>query len=364
MPYSSNGTFLVRLDHDGANELAIYKPVRGERPLWDFPSGLARREVAAYELSTALGWDVVPPTVLRDGPHGEGSVQRFIDADFSEHYFTLREDGTHDDAFRRLCAFDLVANSADRKGGHCLIDAEGHIWAIDNGLSFHQEFKVRTVIWDYAGERLPDDVAADLQALVDTRSARTAAPSSSTPSNATPSSPGPAPSSGPGPSPTTTPATATPGPSYDPHGAPPPRSRSGCARVFSTRRHSNQNGHPPVLVALLCCPRHRRATRTGSSMLSVDEAAAQGDLDELVRHVDRLCSTREWDELVRLRDKAKAAIERGHQLWPAASWAEYRLALEAPGRVGGHRARRGVGLHGPRPAARGGGLDPRVGRIG
>ncbi len=167
MPYSSNGTFLVRITQDGAEELAIYKPVRGERPLWDFPSGLARREVAAYELSAALDWDVVPPTVLRDGPVGEGSVQRFVDADFSEHYFTLREDAAHDDAFRRLCAFDLVANSADRKGGHCLIDADRHIWAIDNGLSFHQEFKVRTVIWDYAGERLPDDLAADLQALID-----------------------------------------------------------------------------------------------------------------------------------------------------------------------------------------------------
>lgn len=167
MPYSSNGTFLVRITQDDAEELAIYKPVRGERPLWDFPSGLARREVAAYELSVALGWSVVPPTVLRDGPAGEGSVQRFVDADFSEHYFTLREDEAHDDAFRRLCAFDLVANSADRKGGHCLIDAEGRIWGIDNGLSFHQEFKVRTVIWDYAGERLADDLAADLQALVD-----------------------------------------------------------------------------------------------------------------------------------------------------------------------------------------------------
>ncbi len=167
MPYSSNGTFLVRVAHEGTEELAVYKPVRGERPLWDFPTGLARREVAAYELSAALGWDVVPPTVLRDGPAGEGSVQRFVDADFSEHFFTLREDEAHDDAFRRLCAFDLVANSADRKGGHCLVDAEGHIWAIDNGLSFHQEFKVRTVIWDYAGERLPDALAADLQALVD-----------------------------------------------------------------------------------------------------------------------------------------------------------------------------------------------------
>ncbi|MET0147801.1 MAG: hypothetical protein ABW310_01490, partial [Acidimicrobiales bacterium] len=109
MPYSSNGTYLVRVALDGVEELAVYKPVRGERPLWDFPSGLARREVAAYELSHALDWELVPPTVLRGGPGGEGSVQRFVDADFSEHYFTLREDGAHDDTFRRLCAFDLVA---------------------------------------------------------------------------------------------------------------------------------------------------------------------------------------------------------------------------------------------------------------
>ncbi len=166
MPYSSNGTFLVRLELDGVEDFAVYKPVRGERPLWDFPSGLARREVAAYELSKALGWELVPPTVMRDGVMGEGSVQQFVDADFSEHYFTLREDERHDDAFRHLCAFDLVANSTDRKGGHCLVDGDNHIWAIDNGLSFHHEFKVRTVIWDYAGERLPDDLAADLQTLV------------------------------------------------------------------------------------------------------------------------------------------------------------------------------------------------------
>jgi len=167
MPYSSNGTFLVRLELDGEEELGVYKPIRGERPLWDFPSGLARREVAAYELSKALGWELVPPTVLRDGPAGEGSVQRFVDAAFSEPYFTLREDERPDDAFRRLCAFDLVANSTDRKGGHCLVDEDDHIWAIDNGLSFHVEFKVRTVIWDYAGERLPDDVCTDLQGLID-----------------------------------------------------------------------------------------------------------------------------------------------------------------------------------------------------
>lgn len=166
MPYSSNGTFLVRLAHGDDEGLAIYKPVAAERPLWDFPSGLARREVAAYELSAAFGWELVPPTVLRDGPLGEGSVQRFVDADFAEHYFTLRDHERHDPAFRRLCAFDLVANSTDRKGGHVLVDADHHVWAIDNGLSFHREFKVRTVIWDYAGEPLPDDVVAGLSTLV------------------------------------------------------------------------------------------------------------------------------------------------------------------------------------------------------
>jgi uncharacterized repeat protein (TIGR03843 family) len=167
MPYSSNGTFLVRVCLGTADAYGVYKPIRGERPLWDFPSGLARREVAAYELSTALGWDLVPPTVLRDGPVGEGSVQWFVDADFEQHYFTLREDEANDPAFKRLCAFDLVANSTDRKGGHCLVDQDGHIWAIDNGLSFHHEFKVRTVIWDYAGERLPPDVVEGLTRLVD-----------------------------------------------------------------------------------------------------------------------------------------------------------------------------------------------------
>lgn len=166
MPYSSNGTFLVTIGHDDREHLGIYKPVRGERPLWDFPSGLARREVAAYELSVGLGWDLVPPTVLRDGPAGLGSVQWFIEADFDQHYFILREDERHDDALRRLCAFDLVANSTDRKGGHCLLDGDGHIWAIDNGLSFHHEFKVRTVLWDYAGEKLPRDVVDGLTALL------------------------------------------------------------------------------------------------------------------------------------------------------------------------------------------------------
>lgn len=180
MPWSSNVTLLVDLYEcdpadrepvdDGSAEpmgRAVYKPHRGERPLWDFPDGLYRREVAAYRLSRALGWDVVPPTVERDGPFGPGSLQWFVDADFDQHYFTMLEDPDLHDQLRRLCAFDLVANSTDRKGGHVLVDERGHLWAIDNGLCLHAEVKLRTVIWDFAGEPLSADLADDLARLVE-----------------------------------------------------------------------------------------------------------------------------------------------------------------------------------------------------
>jgi uncharacterized repeat protein (TIGR03843 family) len=167
MPWSSNSTFLATVCQEGSILQAIYKPHRGERPLWDFPDGLYRREVAAYVLSEALGWAVVPETVLRDdAPFGTGSLQRFVEADFEQHYFTLLEEHpeTHD-ALRTMCAFDLVANNADRKGGHCLLAGDGHVWGIDHGLCFHIEPKVRTVIWDFAGERVPDHLLADLDRL-------------------------------------------------------------------------------------------------------------------------------------------------------------------------------------------------------
>jgi len=167
MPYSSNATFLVEICTREARRRAIYKPTRGERPLWDFPAGLGRRETAAFEVSQALGWDLVPPTVWRDdGPFQEGSLQLFVDADFEQHYFTLRDDAALRPSLKRLCAFDIVTNSTDRKSGHCLVDDDRHLWAIDNGLSFHCEFKVRTVIWDFAEEPLPDDVTDALGALV------------------------------------------------------------------------------------------------------------------------------------------------------------------------------------------------------
>ncbi len=167
MPWSSNATFLaeVRCGDDLAR--AIYKPRRGERPLWDFPSGLDGREVAAYELSEALGWGLVPPTVRRDGPLGDGSVQLFIDADFEQHYFTLFEDEANHHALMAICAFDLIVNNTDRKSGHCLRGHDGRIYAIDNGLSFHHEFKLRTVIWEFGGEPVPDDLLADIGRFVD-----------------------------------------------------------------------------------------------------------------------------------------------------------------------------------------------------
>jgi uncharacterized repeat protein (TIGR03843 family) len=167
MPWSSNGTYLCEV-RCGPEELrAIYKPRGGERPLWDFPSGLDQREVAAYELSRALGWDLVPVTIRREGPLGLGSLQAFVEADFEQHYFTLYEDPVHHPTLRRMCAFDFVGNNTDRKSGHCLLGIDGRIRGIDHGLMFHQEFKLRTVIWEFGGEAIADDVVADLEQLVE-----------------------------------------------------------------------------------------------------------------------------------------------------------------------------------------------------
>ena len=168
MPYSSNATFLVDVAHDGLDAQAIYKPVRGERPLWDFPSGLAHREAGAFLVDRALGWDLVPPTVVRDDlPFDEGSLQLFMPARFEEHYFTLVAEERFRPELQRVCALDIVINNTDRKSGHCLLGTDGTIWAIDNGLSFHCQFKLRTVIWDFAGEGLPDEVRVDLGALLE-----------------------------------------------------------------------------------------------------------------------------------------------------------------------------------------------------
>jgi uncharacterized repeat protein (TIGR03843 family) len=167
MPAASNITLLAELTLDGTTAFAIYKPERGERPLWDFPPGLYKREVAAYRLSEALGWGLVPPTILREGPHGIGSLQLFIDADFQQHYFTLLERPDLRAQLMRICLFDLVANNADRKGGHCLLGADDRIYAIDNGLTFHVEPKLRTVIWDFGGEPIPREAIETIRCLLD-----------------------------------------------------------------------------------------------------------------------------------------------------------------------------------------------------
>lgn len=163
MPWSSNGTYLVTVRGTDHWTRAIYKPRGGERPLWDFPNGLDRREVAAYELSHALGWDLVPTTTLREGPLGPGSVQLFVDADFEQHYFSMYEAGRHLDRWRAMCLFDLVANNTDRKSGHCLVSVGGRAFGIDHGLCFHEDFKLRTVIWEFGGEPVPEPLRDDLR---------------------------------------------------------------------------------------------------------------------------------------------------------------------------------------------------------
>jgi uncharacterized repeat protein (TIGR03843 family) len=171
MPYSSNATFLVHVTHDGLSHPAIYKPLRGERPLWDFEPGLHRREVAAYLLSEHLGLGVVPPTVLRDGPLGEGSVQWFVNADHSQHYFTIHEAHPElHDRLRALALLDILANNTDRKSGHVLLipardDRPASVWGIDNGLCFAVEYKLRTVIWEFGGDPIDDGLLERVGAL-------------------------------------------------------------------------------------------------------------------------------------------------------------------------------------------------------
>jgi hypothetical protein len=164
LPNASNHTFLARAKSADEDVLAVYKPRRGEAPLWDFPEGtLCAREVAAYVVSRALGWPNVPATVLRDGPYGVGSVQRFVPHDPEEHYFTLAE--RFPEEFRRVAAFDMVVNNADRKSGHCLLGEDGRIFLVDHGLCFSDEPKLRTVIWDFIGDPVEEGTRAHVRRL-------------------------------------------------------------------------------------------------------------------------------------------------------------------------------------------------------
>ena len=248
--------------------------------MWDFPSGLHKREVAAWVLSEALGWGIVPPTVLRDdGPLGEGSLQLFVPADFEQHYFTLHDRVETHPALMTIATLDLIMNNTDRKSGHCLLGLDGRIYAIDNGLCFAAEPKLRTVIWEFGGDRIPSELVDDVAADREGGAARHAGAARSR------------------------------------------RGRCGAPPVEGDRGEAGLPG------------RHLGAALSlANGVTSLERVVEEGDLDELVRTVDRLCSTRDWDGLVELRDRCRWALERGKQLWPAASLAEYRLALEAPGK--------------------------------
>ena len=162
-PRSSNYTFVVELELGDRQGFGVYKPAAGEAPLWDFPPGLYKRECATYELANLLGWGMVPPTVVREGEAGPGSLQLFIPTGEDTNYFTVREQ--QQESLFRMAVFDLVANNADRKGGHIFLGPEGSLWGVDHGLTFHAQHKLRTVIWDFAGQQVPAPMMRDLAVL-------------------------------------------------------------------------------------------------------------------------------------------------------------------------------------------------------
>jgi uncharacterized repeat protein (TIGR03843 family) len=163
LPYSSNHSFLITVSDEQSTLPAVYKPRRGESPLWDFEWGsLCLRETAAYLVSQSLGWDLVPPTVLREGTRGIGSIQFYVDNEDDQHYFTVQEDARFTPTVRRLALFDFIINNADRKSGHCLIGTDERLWAIDHGICFHTEYKLRTVIWEFSKEPIESELLANI----------------------------------------------------------------------------------------------------------------------------------------------------------------------------------------------------------
>jgi len=163
--WGSNYSMLIYVSDSELQATAIYKPQRGERPLWDFPDGtLCYRETAAFVISEALGWQIVPPTVLRaDAPHGIGSVQLFIDHDPAINYFNLDDNFVHQ--LQLFVLFDYLVNNADRKGGHLLLDQQGKLWGIDHGLTLHSIFKMRTVIWEFSQQAIAPPLLDDIQTM-------------------------------------------------------------------------------------------------------------------------------------------------------------------------------------------------------
>jgi uncharacterized repeat protein (TIGR03843 family) len=164
---ASNATLFCTIETNGATAQCVYKPVMGERPLWDFPHGtLAGREVAAYLVSRAAGWNIVPPTVMRDGPFGPGMCQLWIDLDPDVDLIALAKRTDHS-ALREMSVFDAVINNADRKIGHLLPVPDGHLYGCDHGICFAEEYKLRTVLWQWRGKALPARSVEVLRRLAD-----------------------------------------------------------------------------------------------------------------------------------------------------------------------------------------------------
>jgi hypothetical protein len=161
----SNYVFLATLVKDSDRFKAIYKPRQGEMPLWDFPRDtLYKREYASFILSEALGWRLIPPTVIRDGPYGIGSMQWFVESkNGGGHYQQLKDP----EVLKQVALFDILLNNADRKAGHLLESRDGRLWLVDHGLTFNQAPKLRTVLWDFAGENIPERLLRDVRLLLD-----------------------------------------------------------------------------------------------------------------------------------------------------------------------------------------------------
>jgi uncharacterized repeat protein (TIGR03843 family) len=162
---ASNATLYCQIRGQGITAACVYKPVVGERPLWDFPDGtLAGRELAAYALSRQAGWDVVPPTVYRDGPYGPGMCQLWVEADTTVDLVALARRTDHQ-GLRQMAVFDAVVNNADRKIGHLLPVPDGRLYGCDHGVCFGVEYKLRTVLWQWRGKSLPERSITALRRL-------------------------------------------------------------------------------------------------------------------------------------------------------------------------------------------------------
>lgn len=166
--WGSNYSFAMALRRDQEQRLAVYKPRRGEVPLWDFPDGtLYRREYASFLVTQALGWSFIPPTVVRDGPYGVGTVQWYVDHDAKADPDSFRTSNATE--LMRISLFDFFANNADRKTSHTLRGRDGKLWGIDHGLTFNTASKLRTVIWDFCGQPIPDEVKTEMSAFLNDR---------------------------------------------------------------------------------------------------------------------------------------------------------------------------------------------------